>query len=938
MAIFESPNYKASRNLCQWLVQIRLSRLIAILLLLLIIIPLVAHYYLSKVNESGSSEVHHSRYKLDTLEEYNAPKISDLRFRIEELLRIKLSVSNELRDLESKRQKLQAEISVYNQKIEDLKVDVIRQQQELERLKLSVEQAKYAQQEAIEKNMPDLAAPKRILSTHKNNVFVPSPDVRHSVNCRTHSCVDYSRCSFTSGFPVYFYNPEESHLTVASILPFVQDSIARAIGANPHVTYDPHVACIFVVLIGEVNNLIIDPSYIEAKLKELPYWHGDGRNHVLLNLARTARVRDILRFVNTGRAAIVQTEFTHKYYRHGFDLVVPPLLGASFGPAWRGLPPFAPARRKFFISFQGERLLPNVTAVHTFPNSTITRKFNTVEYDNLSLSSSDVIDDDDHFIVDTLKKMQTGNTEDNFFFQFVCSSGKIEGHSTEWQVCETQEMRENVLRESTFSLIIAPSNMTYACTFLTLARLTESIKFGAIPIILGDYLQLPYGDLVNWNKAALVLPKARVPELHFLIRTISDNDLYAMRHHCRSIWEKYFSSTENVLKTILSAIRTRLKIPPLPMHEEPSPSVFNSTFQPLKMENVLPETEAEESIGPLEPPFASPKFKRNLTYTIANMDEMWNEHFDPFHLYPFMPFDPILPSEAKFFGSGMGFRPIGRGAGGAGKEFSEALGGNVPREQFTVVMLTFEREAVLINSLLRLNGLPHLNRVVVVWNSPNPPPEDLRWPDIGVPLHLIRAKKNSLNNRFLPYELIETEAVLSVDDDTHLRHDEIMFGFRVWREARDRIVGFPGRYHAWDLKHGGWLYNSNYSCELSMVLTGAAFFHKYYAYLYSYVMPQAVRDKVDEYMNCEDIAMNFLVSHITRKPPIKVTTRWTFRCPGCPVALSEDETHFQERHKCINFFVQIFGYMPLLNTQFRVDSVLFKTRLPHDKQKCFKFI
>ena len=49
---------------------------------------------------------------------------------------------------------------------------------------------------------------------------------------------------------------------------------------------------------------------------------------------------------------------------------------------------------------------------------------------------------------------------------------------------------------------------------------------------------------------------------------------------------------------------------------------------------------------------------------------------------------------------------------------------------------------------------------------------------------------------------------------------------RVWRESRDRIVGFPGRFHAWDVRHSGWLYNSNYTCELSMVLTGAAFFHK----------------------------------------------------------------------------------------------------------------
>lgn len=162
----------------------------------------------------------------------------------------------------------------------------------------------------------------------------------------------------------------------------------------------------------------------------------------------------------------------------------------------------------------------------------------------------------------------------------------------------------------------------------------------------------------------------------------------------------------------------------------------------------------------------------------------------------------------------MGFRPIGKGSGGAGKEFSEALGGNYPREQFTIVMLTYEREQVLINSLARLYGLPYLNKVLVVWNSPKPPVEDLKWPDIGVPIHVwiffvsfylsmlfddtiwekktrfiminfsfirtqvIKASRNSLNNRFLPFDAIETEAVLSIDDDAHLRHDEIMFGFR----------------------------------------------------------------------------------------------------------------------------------------------------------------
>ena len=75
--------------------------------------------------------------------------------------------------------------------------------------------------------------------------------------------------------------------------------------------------------------------------------------------------------------------------------------------------------------------------------------------------------------------------------------------------------------------------------------------------------------------------------------------------------------------------------------------------------------------------------------------------------------------------------------------------------------------------------------------------------------------------------------------------------------------------------------------------------------LLSMLTPYALLPQVDEYMNCEDIAMNFLVSHMTRKPPVKVTSRWTFRCPGCPVALSEDDSHFTERHQCINYFTKV---------------------------------
>ena len=42
----------------------------------------------------------------------------------------------------------------------------------------------------------------------------------------------------------------------------------------------------------------------------------------------------------------------------------------------------------------------------------------------------------------------------------------------------------------------------------------------------------------------------------------------------------------------------------------------------------------------------------------------------------------------------------------------------------------------------------------------------------------MKTSRNSLNNRFLPYSAIETDAILSIDDDAHLRPDEIIFGFR----------------------------------------------------------------------------------------------------------------------------------------------------------------
>lgn len=54
------------------------------------------------------------------------------------------------------------------------------------------------------------------------------------------------------------------------------------------------------------------------------------------------------------------------------------------------------------------------------------------------------------------------------------------------------------------------------------------------------------------------------------------------------------------------------------------------------------------------------------------------------------------------------------------------------------------------------------------------------WPKIGVPLKVVRTEENKLSNRFFPYDEIETEAVLAIDDDIiMLTSDELQFGYEV---------------------------------------------------------------------------------------------------------------------------------------------------------------
>jgi hypothetical protein len=128
-----------------------------------------------------------------------------------------------------------------------------------------------------------------------------------------------------------------------------------------------------------------------------------------------------------------------------------------------------------------------------------------------------------------------------------------------------------------------------------------------------------------------------------------------MRRQGRIVWESYFGTTKSIIDTVLANLRIRINIPAFPIKEEPSQSVFNTSFI-LKTEDIIPDDPMlpesdDDYLGPVEPAFQNQRFERNFSRPGQGVGMSPAEWF---HLFPSNPFDPVMPSEAKFLGKYVG--------------------------------------------------------------------------------------------------------------------------------------------------------------------------------------------------------------------------------------------------------------------------------------------
>ncbi|KAI9364524.1 glycosyl transferase family 64 domain-containing protein [Zopfochytrium polystomum] len=257
-------------------------------------------------------------------------------------------------------------------------------------------------------------------------------------------------------------------------------------------------------------------------------------------------------------------------------------------------------------------------------------------------------------------------------------------------------------------------------------------------------------------------------------------------------------------------------------------------------------------------------------------------------------------------------------------------------DKCTLMIQVYDRTKTILERLKFYHTFHLLDSIVVVWNNLNATPPVIstapwskksgskREPSKNqfyIPIHFLRQKKNSINNRYIPFPEIKTDCIISMDDDWDMPHDHLAYAIQLFQgDFFNHLIGFQhqGRVHLPGETGGdetkAWKYSTENSKQVSIVLPSGAVFHRKYLDMYTNHIPAHAREKVDELMNCEDILFNMMIANATQSGPVVVG----LFAKGLQMGgLWKNPSHFDKRSACMSYFVEhVFGgKMPLRYTR-----------------------
>lgn len=220
---------------------------------------------------------------------------------------------------------------------------------------------------------------------------------------------------------------------------------------------------------------------------------------------------------------------------------------------------------------------------------------------------------------------------------------------------------------------------------------------------------------------------------------------------------------------------------------------------------------------------------------------------------------------------------------------------------FTIVVPSYDKRVQLLKGLLDYinNKVPtRLLDVIVVWNSKLVP--NITTSNYKFPISFYYPEDKSVVSRFMPE--IRANCFLSFDDDLRMPADILDRGHMDWSNHQDQIVGYTRR--SFQHTPNGTRYKAYGEKIYSMVLTGMSFFHKKFASEFYQISHNKSLQYVSSKNNCEDILMNFVVSNITKKPPVYLNHAYLHVSKS---GISSKPGHVAARGKCIDEFEKDFG-------------------------------
>ncbi|EDV20368.1 uncharacterized protein TRIADDRAFT_1026, partial [Trichoplax adhaerens] len=278
--------------------------------------------------------------------------------------------------------------------------------------------------------------------------------------------------------------------------------------------------------------------------------------------------------------------------------------------------------------------------------------------------------------------------------------------------------------------------------------------------------------------------------------------------------------------------------------------------------------------------------------------------------------------------------------------YSNGIWNSHVQKAFTAIIVVRNypdrKKSTAFYQLMRtLTSLPVVNKVWIHWRCKQPIIAVSELPrilsNISIVISDFRNQDYYLSNVSNLMHIIETQAILFLEQDAVYNKDEILFAFDIWRSFTDRLVGYASKSHYWNDVHKRYEFTSKWLNYYSIIMLNGAFIHRYYYDLVYHFFSDVALNKIQRLDNCLDIAINTVISYITNKPPVKLTQKKYHKISeefsSNEPALKVLRRRMSQRWKCLNYLTELFGRLPLIHSYLRYDPLSFKHQLTADRKR-----